>query len=252
MTDQLLEERGIPELAHLVLLGVVFLLVWGIVPMRVYLPWAGAVTVVVGARGMLWQRARRLRSPPRQVRRVARVTMVALGLAWGIGTVAATPYLPAAKLAVLVMALAGLLAGGITTLMADRWLFPLYAGAMLGPVLVGVVRARERFEEVTVPLILIFLVFTIRLHKRAHAMLVARLHVEGELRTLYRELQTSVAEVKVLHGILPICATCKRIKNEAGGWEAVESFVRERTDAEFSHGLCPDCAARDWGAAPTA
>jgi hypothetical protein len=58
-------------------------------------------------------------------------------------------------------------------------------------------------------------------------------------------------EVKVLQGILPICASCKRIKNEDGGWEAVEAYVRERTDAEFSHGLCPDCAARDWGAAPT-
>jgi HAMP domain-containing protein len=65
-------------------------------------------------------------------------------------------------------------------------------------------------------------------------------------------LTASVAEVKVLRGILPICASCKRIKNETGGWEAVESFVRERTDAEFSHGLCPDCAVRDWGAAPSA
>jgi methyl-accepting chemotaxis protein len=62
-------------------------------------------------------------------------------------------------------------------------------------------------------------------------------------------LTASVAEVKVLRGILPICASCKRIKNEAGGWEAVESFVREHTNAEFSHGLCPDCAARDWGTA---
>ncbi len=71
---------------------------------------------------------------------------------------------------------------------------------------------------------------------------------EESQRTLLRDLQTSVAEVKALRGILPICASCKRIRNEAGGWEAVESFVRERTDAEFSHGLCPDCAARDWGA----
>jgi len=53
--------------------------------------------------------------------------------------------------------------------------------------------------------------------------------------------------VRTLQGILPICASCKRIKNERGGWEALESFVRLRTDAEFSHGLCPDCAARDWG-----
>ena len=39
----------------------------------------------------------------------------------------------------------------------------------------------------------------------------------------------------------------KRIKGEEGGWEAVESYVRERTNAEFTHGLCPDCAAKTWG-----
>jgi len=58
-----------------------------------------------------------------------------------------------------------------------------------------------------------------------------------------------VAEGRTLLGILPICASCKRIKSEDGKWEAVESDVREHTHAEFSHGLCPDWAARDWGAA---
>lgn len=74
---------------------------------------------------------------------------------------------------------------------------------------------------------------------------------EARYRTLATELQQALTEVRTLQGILPICASCKRIQNDAGGWQAVESFVRERTDAEFSHGLCPDCAARDWGASPT-
>lgn len=73
---------------------------------------------------------------------------------------------------------------------------------------------------------------------------------EEHERTLLRELQASVAEVKVLTGILPICASCKRIKKEDGGWEAVESYVRDHTNAEFSHGICPDCAAREWGRVP--
>jgi PAS domain S-box-containing protein len=70
---------------------------------------------------------------------------------------------------------------------------------------------------------------------------------EENQRTLLRELQASVAEVKVLQGILPICASCKRIRTEEGRWDAVESYVRERTNAEFSHGICPDCA-RKWAA----
>jgi hypothetical protein len=64
------------------------------------------------------------------------------------------------------------------------------------------------------------------------------------------ELQKAVAEVKTLEGILPICASCKRIHDGNGTWEAVESYVRQHTNAEFSHGLCPQCAARDWGTAP--
>jgi len=74
--------------------------------------------------------------------------------------------------------------------------------------------------------------------------------VEARTRALTetQELLTaSVAEVKVLRAILPICASCKRIQGEDGEWEAVESYVREHTNAEFSHGLCPDCAQKTWG-----
>jgi PAS domain S-box-containing protein len=66
------------------------------------------------------------------------------------------------------------------------------------------------------------------------------------------DLQKAVSEVKTLEGILPICASCKRIHDGDGRWEAVEMYVRQHTNAEFSHGVCPDCAARDWGAAPVA
>jgi PAS domain S-box-containing protein len=77
-----------------------------------------------------------------------------------------------------------------------------------------------------------------------------RKQAEESQRTLLRELTAAVTEVKTLKGILPICASCKRIRREDGGWEQVESYVREHTNAEFSHGLCADCAARDWGSLP--
>jgi HAMP domain-containing protein len=64
-----------------------------------------------------------------------------------------------------------------------------------------------------------------------------------------QRLVEAQAEVKVLEGILPICASCKRIRTDAGTWQAVESYVRDHSEAEFSHGVCPDCAARDWGTA---
>lgn len=78
-----------------------------------------------------------------------------------------------------------------------------------------------------------------------HAVERKRLLLEGE--RLVRELQAALAEVKTLHGIIPICASCKRIRDDAGAWQQLEVYVRERSDAEFSHGVCPACAIKLYG-----
>lgn len=55
------------------------------------------------------------------------------------------------------------------------------------------------------------------------------------------ELQRALDEIKVLHGILPICMYCKQIRNDGGLWERLEKYISEHSDAAFSHGICPDC-----------
>ena len=67
---------------------------------------------------------------------------------------------------------------------------------------------------------------------------------EQEREKLIAELQTALAEIKTLHGILPICASCKKIRDDSGAWHQIESYIREHSDAEFSHGLCVDCAKK--------
>jgi len=57
-----------------------------------------------------------------------------------------------------------------------------------------------------------------------------------------RDLQVAMEECKVLRGILPICASCKKIRDDQGAWNQVESYIRQHTEAEFTHGICPDCA----------
>lgn len=52
------------------------------------------------------------------------------------------------------------------------------------------------------------------------------------------------AAVKQLEGLLPICAYCKKIRDEGGSWVRVETYVEQRTEAQFSHGICPECAAK--------
>jgi DNA-binding response OmpR family regulator len=55
------------------------------------------------------------------------------------------------------------------------------------------------------------------------------------------ELQEALAKVKLLSGLLPICANCKKIRDDEGYWQDVASYVRDHSEAEFSHGICPNC-----------
>ncbi len=62
-----------------------------------------------------------------------------------------------------------------------------------------------------------------------------------ELTELNTDLKQALHELKTLRGILPICSSCKRIRDEAGSWHSVESYVADHSEAKFSHGLCSDC-----------
>jgi PleD family two-component response regulator len=55
------------------------------------------------------------------------------------------------------------------------------------------------------------------------------------------ELQKALDEVKTLRGILPICSSCKKIRNDDGYWEQIDSYIRDHSEAEFSHSICPEC-----------
>lgn len=65
---------------------------------------------------------------------------------------------------------------------------------------------------------------------------------EKEKEKLIVELRKAVYEVKTLGGLLPICASCKRIRDDKGYWNQLESYIRQHSNAEFSHSVCPDCA----------
>jgi diguanylate cyclase (GGDEF)-like protein len=65
---------------------------------------------------------------------------------------------------------------------------------------------------------------------------------QSEVKSLVLELQDSAANVKVLKGIIPVCASCKKVRNDEGYWRQLEQYLTEYSDAVISHGLCPDCA----------
>ena len=71
--------------------------------------------------------------------------------------------------------------------------------------------------------------------------IVARKKIENERNAVIIQLQKTLQEVKTLRGFLPICANCRKIRQDSGYWQQIEIYVQEHTDAKFTHGLCPDC-----------
>lgn len=69
-----------------------------------------------------------------------------------------------------------------------------------------------------------------------------RRRAEDERESLIRELQEALTRVKALSGLVPICASCKRIRDEKGAWNPLEAYIEGHSNAEFTHGLCPECA----------
>jgi len=65
---------------------------------------------------------------------------------------------------------------------------------------------------------------------------------EDRLRQEKEKLEEALAKVKKLSGLLPICASCKKIRDDKGYWNQIESYIRDHSEAEFSHSICPECA----------
>jgi DNA-binding NarL/FixJ family response regulator len=72
-------------------------------------------------------------------------------------------------------------------------------------------------------------------------LLVRSLRYAIERKQMLTQLQEALSHVKILKGFLPICAKCKAIRNDEGHWQQIELYIRERSEAEFSHGICPVC-----------
>ncbi len=82
----------------------------------------------------------------------------------------------------------------------------------------------------------------LELHKNRLEKLVFERTAELEGKNI--ELEEALSKVKILSGFLPICASCKKIRDDSGYWNQIEGYIREHSDVEFSHSICPDCAEK--------
>jgi len=71
-----------------------------------------------------------------------------------------------------------------------------------------------------------------------------RKKLEDEKAKLIDQLQSSLDKVKLLKGLLPICASCRKIRDDKGYWNQIENYIRDHSEAEFSHSICPECTKK--------
>ena len=92
----------------------------------------------------------------------------------------------------------------------------------------------DEFLVLSVFLTVAFAVFSLR---RRREVRISHYH----LIQRNKELHTALNEIKQLRGIIPICSSCKKIRDDSGFWHQVESYIHDHSEAEFSHSICPEC-----------
>ncbi|HBI14451.1 MAG TPA: hypothetical protein DDY20_02870 [Desulfobulbaceae bacterium] len=79
------------------------------------------------------------------------------------------------------------------------------------------------------------------LNSRLTSINIESERLKKELENTIEQLETTLSEVKTLTGLLPICASCKKIRDDKGYWNQIESYIKERSEVDFSHSICPEC-----------
>ena len=79
-------------------------------------------------------------------------------------------------------------------------------------------------------------------HEATSSLMNELIATKRDLQQKTIELQDALNQVKQLKGLLPICASCKKIRDDKGYWNQIESYIKRHSEAEFSHSICPECA----------
>jgi predicted membrane protein len=98
------------------------------------------------------------------------------------------------------------------------------------------------FQPQSTMLNIIFCLPTLTIYPILIGMVAYRLSLQ--LSKQRNELQATLDQVKTLSGLLPICASCKNIRDDNGYWKQIEQYIQHHSEAEFSHGICPECAKK--------
>lgn len=247
-----MRDRRLVLVGQLTFVALLSVMLWPSAPRALLVAWAIAV-VGTGVFRATWPRHTGIASAQDVgILRGVRWLVLLNGLAWGVGATLVISRLPLQASAAVLIVLFALIIGSLGTLAADPPAFYRFLAAVGGPLPVGLLAGTlDPQHLVAAAAVFGFVGLPIARYRSGHDALVELLLTavlaETKQQALLRELQTALAEVKTLRGLIKICANCKRVLTDEGSWEQFESFVRGHSDVEFSHGICPDCARKVWG-----
>jgi two-component system, sensor histidine kinase and response regulator len=202
---QLLAGGPLAESLHIVLVLVVAALVWNSLPLARTVGWVGAVTAAAALR--TWWRlglSRRAATPEESLRGV-RLTVAGVGLAWGFGAAAAIPELGVDQAALILVVLAGIVAGATGTLVGDRRSFRYLLVTALAPLPVGILlQGHARIQLIATLLIALFAWSMDRVHRRAHRTFAERVRATVLLESSRQELARQHAYLDALIASTPV------------------------------------------------
>src|SRR5881398_1271578 len=202
---QLLKGGPLAESVHVVLVLVVAALVWDSLPLALTAGWVGAVTAAAGLRTWWRLRATRRTLSAEEALRGVRLTVAGVGLAWGFGAAAAIPALGLDEAALILVVLAGLVAGATGTLVGDRRSFLYLLLTVLSPLPIGILlQGHSRQHVMAIVLIAMFAWGMDRVHRRAHRTFAERVRAAALLERSTQELARQHAYLDALIASTPV------------------------------------------------
>jgi hypothetical protein len=184
------------------------------------------------------------------------------GICWGSAAILMFPVESIPHQAFLAFVLGGMATGAVTAYSVKMGVFLAFTLPASVPIAVRFFAEGDELHLAMGAMASLFIILVVDSARRVHTTIIKSLRLEAANQTLIQnlttardelehhveertiELREALSKVKVLSGLLPICSSCKKIRDDQGYWNQMELYIHEHSEAEFTHSICPECAKK--------